>query len=341
MSQNVEREEVQAILEAMDDGLEASRPVEVQPRNFRQPRRLSRQRLQYLAQLVNATLQGVCHDVASPLRQHHKISLASISEVNVLGLFEGYEPPFVVDIFECGGHVSWILWDSAAAAASVETILSGPPPVEPEPSEDTESEDEEGEADPAPSTPPEPVARRLSASECRVIEALLQKILVPVAKALGLETSGSRLAQEPEELTTLEDCGPDADPRRLMLHFLFEGPGAPSDIRIYLPDVGEEDPVSETEEEHDEVTLPEHLEQVSLGLSAYLGSVDVPLSELMELEVGDVIPLGVEIDSPVDIYIEDRCCARAAWGTHHGLQAIRVLELNTHPGTIEQPEEEL
>jgi flagellar motor switch protein FliM len=76
-------------------------------------------------------------------------------------------------------------------------------------------------------------------------------------------------------------------------------------------------------------------------VSAYLASVDVPLSDLMALEVGDVIPLGVEAGTPVDLYIEDRCCARASWGRHLGMQAVRVSELDTHAGTIDEPEEKI
>lgn len=332
MSKNVDREEVQAILDAVDQGAETQPPADVQPRNFHQPRRLSRERLQYLAQLVNASLQGVCREVGSLVRQHHKISLASVSEVNVLGLFHGYDPPFVVDTFECGGHVSWILWDSVGAVASVETILSGPPSS---PEDAVEGAGDEQEA--AQTRTYE--ARRLSHSECRVVESLLKKILVPVAGAFGLETSGGQLAQEPEELTTLEDCGPDADARRLMLHFLFEGPGGPSDIRIYLPDVGEEDPIDEREGASEETPLPNHLHLVGLDVAAYLASVDVPLSDLMSLEIGDVIPLGVEAGSPVDLYVEDRCCAHATWGRHLGMQAVRIRDLDTRPGTIEEPEE--
>ena len=332
MSKNVEREEVQAILDAVNDGAGAQAPADVQPRNFRQPRRLSRERLQYLAQLVNASLQGVCREVGSLVRKHHKISLASVSEVNVLGLFHGYEPPFVVDIFECGGHVSWILWDSVGAAASVETILSGLPTSHADAvgAEDN-AQDREG--------PRIDDARHLSPSECRVVESLLQRILVPVAAAFGLETSGGRLAQEVEELTTLEDCGPDADPRRLMLHFMFEGPGGPSDIRIYLPDVREEDLVDEQESPAKATPLPDHLKSVGLDVGAYLASVDVSLSDLMSLEVGDVIPLGVEAGSSVDLYVEDRCCAHATWGRHLGMQAVRIDDLDTRPGTIEEPEE--
>lgn len=335
MSDQVEHEEVQAILDALDEGSRTRPDADVQPRNFRQPRRLSRERLQYLAQLVNATLQRVSRDIASSLRQHHKIHLASISEVNVLGLFEGYEPPFVVDIFECGGHVSWILWDSAAASGAVESVLSGPPQAH-----DTQEDPEAREAD-EPGAQPSFEARRLSQSECRVIERLLHIVLVPVAGSLGLEVSSGRLAQEPEEVTTVEDCGPDADARRLMLHFLFEGPGGPSDIRIYLPDVSEEDLVADEGQAPPERTpLPEHLDPVRLDVAAYLASVDVPLSELMALEVGDVIPLGVEVGAAVELYIEDRCCARARWGRHRGQQAVRVEDLDPHPGEIDEPTQE-
>jgi flagellar motor switch protein FliM len=340
VSDRVNKQEVQAILDAVDGGADAAPPADVQPRNFRQPRRLSRERLQYLAQLVNATMQGVCSDIAAPLRQHHKISLASISEVNVLGLFDDYEPPFLVNIFECGGHVSWVLWDSAAAAATVETILSGPPPQpeeEEHQEEDEEADDGEQAHEAEPLDSPAYEARRLSDSECRVVESLIAKILAPVAGAFGLEVSGGRLAQEPEEMTTLEDCGPGADARRLMLHFLFEGPGSPSDLRIYLPDVGEEDRADGDSQHAGETPLPEHLDSVHLDVAAYLASVDVPLQDLMSLEVGDVIPLGVEAGAPIDLYIEDRCCARGTWGRVHNQQAVRIVELDTHSGEIEDP----
>lgn len=338
MSDQVEHEEVQAILDAIDDGGAGQVQADIQPRNFRQPRRLSRQRLQYLAQLVNAGLQGVCREVATPLRQHHKISLASVSEVNVQGLFRGYEPPFVVNTIEVGGHVSWVLWDSSAAAASVETILSGPKLIDG--SDQAGGGDDEEEAPKKALDPGSNLyqPRRLSHSECRVVEALLHKIVGPVAAALGLDVTEGRLAQEPEELTTIEDCGPGADARRLMLHFLFEGPGAPSDIRIYLPDVGEEDPAL-NEEADDQTPLPEHLNPVNLTLSAYLASIDLSLNELMALEVGDVIPLGVEVGTPIELYIEDRCCAEGDWGRHGTQQALRIETLTPRLGTIDHPEE--
>ena len=80
----------------------------------------------------------------------------------------------------------------------------------------------------------EPQARHLSRSERRVLERLLNRLLVPITTALGVEHAVGKLAQGPEELVTLEDAGPGGDPRRLMLHFMVEAQTGTSDLRIYL-----------------------------------------------------------------------------------------------------------
>lgn len=314
MSHDVEPEEVQAILDAVGGAAPRRRPADVVARNFREPRRLSSERIKYLAKLVEAVLPDVCNDVAAPLRQYRRISLASVSEVNTIDLFRDVEAPLAVYCFESRGHVSWLVWDAAAAAATVDTILSGPP-----------------------DGGPAPPARRLSRSECRVLETLLGHLVGPIAEALGLELAGGRLAQEPEELATLEGSGPDADPRRLLLHFLFEGPGEPSELRVYVPDTSEAGPRSPSAERRPPLALPDHLETVRLPLSAYLGSVDIPLTDLLAIEVGDVVPLGVEEGSCVDVYVGDRPCGKAAWGRSRGNLAIKIRELDTRLGGIDQP----
>ena len=297
MSENLGNEELQALRSAVDDG-EGSRPAaSVEPRNFRQPRRLSQARLAHLAKLVGTALPRACNDLAIPLRGYHKVTLASVSEVNVQQLFGGFAAPFLVHAFECQGHTSWLVWDNMAGVETVECILAGPPLPEPE------KEEEEGEEEPAaeaPEPPTEPVERRLSRSERRVLEGLIEQLVRPVAEALELEIEHGRIAQEPEELATLEDSGPDVDPRRLLLHFTFDGPGEPSEMQLYLPGVGEDD-LAAALAGKETTALPDHLESIAVNLAAYLGSVDVPLRELLALEVGDVIPLGVEVDSPLEL----------------------------------------
>jgi len=123
-----------------------------------------------------------------------------------------------------------------------------------------------------------------------------------------------------------------------MLHFLFEGPGGPSDMRVYLPDIGEEDR-PDSGEAPLELDLPDHLGPVTLNVSVYLASVDIPLRDMMALEVGDVIPLGVEAGCQVEVYVENRCCAHGSWGRHRGHQAVRIDSLDPRAGTIEDPED--
>ena len=331
MSRGVDSHELQALREALHDGAERVPPA-VELRNFRQPRRLSNARLAHLSKLIGSVLPRACTEIAAPLRAYHKVTLASVSEVNAQSLFSGLGAPFVVLCFDCQGHTSWLVWESTAAAAAVERVLSGPLRGSADQEDERNDTGREGEVVASIE------ARRLSRSEKRVIAGVLFRLIRPVAEALGLPIVEGEIAQEPEELRTLEDSGPDADARRLLLHFSFDGPGGASDLRLYLPGVGEDDDSRRAARER--VKLPDHLDAVQMSLAAYLGSVDVPLQELLALEVGDVIPLGVEVDSPVELYVEDRACALAAWGRWHGNLAVKVLTLDPHPGDIDQPADE-
>jgi len=286
-------------------------PPEVQPRNFREPRRLSRESLQRISKTIAATLQGVAQQLALPMRQFHKISVASVSEVNASGLFDIFQPPFVTLCFESQGHPGWLVWDARAAVSMTETILSG-------------SLEEELEA------------RVLSGSECRVVEQILMTIAVPIAEQFGFEITGQFVAQDPEELTTLEDAGPDADTQRLLIHLIFEGPGGVSDLLFYLPGVVPEEG-EEAEKAPSVEETPEHLDAVPILAHAYLGSVDVPLTDLLAIEIGDVLPLDIEVGTPIQLYVEDRSCAQARWGQHNGNLALLVLEIDVHGNRIENP----
>jgi len=313
VSSIVEREEAQAILEAVRSRSGEPGAGSVETRDFGQPRRLSRERLQRLSRLITTRLPEVCSELAGPLRVQPKLTLASVSEVNADGLFTDLEAPFLVHCFDCGGSPAWILWDAVTAASWVETVLTGPQADEP-------SEDEEET---------EQQTRQLSRSECRVLERLLESVLIPITAALGLERTGGQLAQIPEELVTLEDAGPGGDPRRLMLHFMIEGQTGSSDMRIYLPGLDEE-PI-DAARKSEPTQLPDHLSDVELILAAHLASVEVPLTELLDLEPGDLIPLGVPVGTPVEIQVEDRTCATATWGRRSGLLAIKIEELLTNP----------
>jgi flagellar motor switch protein FliM len=75
--------------------------------------------------------------------------------------------------------------------------------------------------------------------------------------------------------------------------------------------------------------MPAHLGAIPVEIGVQLGSTDLPLSELLGLEVGDVILLGVEVGSTLDVYVEGEACASARWGQHQGQLAIKIDALGT------------
>lgn len=306
---NIDPEEALAIQEVADTGTARAALAQVASRDFSVPKRLSARQLKRLGKLAATTLQEIGNDLAGLLRSFHKLSMGGVSEVNTTRLADGLDAPFIVLCFDCDGQPGWLVWEPAAALAAVEAILSSSP-------------DETSEI------------RALSSSECRVLENLLTRLAVPIARVLGFELSKSYIAQEPEALSSLDDAGPDADPQRLLVHLAFEGPGEPSDLRLYLPGVSpEHDDADKSELD----ALPTHLEPVALKVAAHLASIDVPLTDLLELEVGDVIPLGVHTQTPVDIYVEDRCCAKGRMGSHLGRLAVQVEKLSSTGNEYDQP----
>ncbi len=272
-------------------------------RNFSQPRRLSAERLQRISQTVGASLQDISTKLAAPLRSFFKFHVGSVSEVNANGLFQDVKSPFMVICLDIEGTLGWLVWEETAATATLEQILAG-------------------ELDPEEEIKP----RVLSPAETCVLENLLTDVVQPVGESLGLNVKIDSVAQDEEELITLRDAGPDADARRLMLHLVFEGPGGDSDLRLYLPNIDED---GDGSEDAPVVRVPEHLDTVSMEMRALLGKVEIPLRDLLAMEVGDVIPLGTEVGGKVNLLVEDRPAALCDWGQVGGSLTLKITELDT------------
>jgi flagellar motor switch protein FliM len=234
-----------------------------------------------------------------------------VTEISASTLFDSYEAPFIVHCMQFGDDPAWLIWSDEAATAAVDQIVTGEILEEAVP------------------------ARRLSRSECRVIEEVLDRVVSSVSGSLGLSSGVGTCAQDLDELKTLRDAGPDADARRLLLQFSFDGPGGSSDLRLLIPGVGEDALDVNLEEE----SLPNHLNMVDVEISACLGTVDVPLSQLLEIEVGDVIPLSVEVGTPLNLFVEERHCATATFGQLAGRMAVNLDRIDIplqdlHPPTV-------
>jgi len=304
----IEPDEAIALAEAAGvDGRAQRRAAVVSLRDFSEPRTLSADRIAHIRGSLGSRLQSITNALAGPLRGHPTLAIGEVAEMNAHGLFDGFVRPFLVYGFECGGGLGWIVWSPVAARRAVDRVLSGEP------------------RDPDESTNP-----ILTRTERRVVGSLLSEITSRIGDALGIETGAGEVWQEAEELTTLEDLGPDSDSRRLLVHLTaqLDGDDESTDVRLYLPGIA--DPEGD-EEEEDGGAAPPHLEAVDLELSAHLGSTWVPLSELLELEVGDVIPLDARVGALVEVEIEETICARARFGAKDGLMSILIQEAISVP----------
>ena len=315
----VDPEEAAALARAAGGGDAPRRVAVVVPRDFTEPRTLSADRIARIRKTLSARLQSIANALAGPLRGHPTLTLGEVGEVNAQGLFDGFVRPFLVHGFPCAGQQGWVVWDTAAGRLVADTILSGPDAG----AASTQDVDDDGAED-ADDPPGDPMLTR---TERRVVGRALDEVLARIAGEFGLEVGPGEIWQEPEELTTLEDLGPDADSRRLFVHLGFEDErGTTSDLRIYVPGI------AAAEDENEERTrdgAPAHLASVDLDVSAILGGTDVPLAELLEIEVGDVIPLDARVGDPVELEVEETICARGRYGAHAGLLAILVDEVGT------------
>jgi len=297
VTSNVEPEEVQAILDLAAEDRDT--PAEVVRRDFGRPIRLSPAELESVRLHLRQVLPQAETELARALRSVHTLELVGADETNVEGLFAGCEAPFAVVRFEVGGQPGWLVWEPGPALTAVEVVLGAA---------------EAGEV----------AVRRPSAVERSVMARLLGAVLVRLAGALGVEVENLRIPEIVDDLGSWRDGGPGADRRRLHVHLAFEGPGGPSAMQVYLPGI---DPGEERRRPAQAPALPAHLEQVKVSVAARLGQSEIPLSELLAIEPGDVIPLGAPADEALYVYLEDRPCARGVLGSHHGSLAVQITEI--------------
>jgi flagellar motor switch protein FliM len=300
LTANLSREETQALLLDADPRAEA-RAADVSPRDFKLPHRLSREERGRLAGVVEAALPALERALAPWLREGLTLELDQVTEVRALALFEELEEPFVVQTLGSRGQQGWILVANGGARALARVALGVP---------DSMAE--------------EPLARALSPIEAALVGDMLLEVGGGVARALGLELEAGALLQElrPLRLSLGGDLARDG--QRIGLHVTLSGAAVPTTtLRVYLPCAPR--PARPREQRKPARPLPPHLGSVPVEVSAQLGSIDLPLCDLLALEVGDVVPLGVGEGEGTTVFVEGQACGRALWGSHEGGLALRIL----------------
>jgi flagellar motor switch protein FliM len=300
VSNDLSPEERQAVLdEQRGDAVPGGT---VSPRDFRKPRRFSREGLGGVRRTLERQLPGLETLLGTWYRQDVPVRLEDLGEIATAGLFDGLEEPFVLLCFRIDGVQGWTIWENKSARNAAAIALGGAV--------------EEGKTEP----------RRLSTLEQGVVRDLCEGVSKHCAEQLGLCIESPELVQDARAFLLAVDAGLDADPARLFLHIAIEAPDGESILRVYLPGVTSGTNTSQSAPAG--LALPKHLDDVPLEFSARLGSVELALADLLELEVGDVIPLDTDSRSPLNLYIDDRPAGHAHWGSHHGQLAIRILEFD-------------
>ena len=295
MPDNVSNEEVEALV-----GQDPSpSPAAVAVRDFRQPRRLSASQQQSLGTAISQALPAMEGDLAIWLRGECTLSMSGVGEATAVGLFDDFTDPISILTFEVDGAQGWIVWDTASALRSSIIALGSEVP------EDLEE-------------------RVLSPMEQGLMTDMLGVLTKHLGDLLGLELVTTNYTQTVRDFLTQHDAGSEMDLQRLYVHLDLESSAGATTLKFYLPGILPEandppEPVAQ---------LPRHLDLVSVELSAELTSVDVSLPDLMEIEVGDVIPLDIPVGSDLLIRVEGDVAGTATWGQHNGITSILLKELN-------------
>ncbi|MEW6073120.1 MAG: FliM/FliN family flagellar motor C-terminal domain-containing protein [Planctomycetota bacterium] len=295
MSANVDPEEVQAILGMMEQN--GSAAAQVSQRDFRRPRRLSQPQIEEITAKLTECLAPLGEHLAETVGSPCQVTLASVGEVSAEGLFDDAgEHPAVLRCL-VGGQPAWAAWDPAAAVGALERILGAAP-------SDVE-------------------ARRLTRVERRVLGGFLTHVVNLLAGALGREATDHAIAEDAGQIGSWRDGAGRPDAHRLHVELGVEGAGEPSVLHIYLPGFQELHGPSGTDLAPG-LELPRHLERVVVGVEVRLAACEIPLSQLLALEAGDVIPTPVRIGAPAVVLVEGEALAAARLGTHRGHFAVRV-----------------
>ena len=147
-----------------------------------------------------------------------------------------------------------------------------------------------------------------------MLVSLLSDLVTCITAGFGLPIDSLCIAQDDEELDAHREVPGGSDTLRMLVHLSWDGPGGESDLRLYLPGI------TAAESENPAApdlprAVPEHVSGIPLEVVAYLGAIDVPLADLLGIEPGDVLPIDLPNHAPLEMYVEDRRYATAAWAS--------------------------
>lgn len=310
MAANVDTEEVEALL--ADDNADARASREVEARDFGQPRRLSAAVVAELRRVVESCLSTAEIELSKLLHGRLRLELGMAHEVNAQTVLDGLQEPMALVRFTAGGHPAWAQWEIESATMAVEQLLGAPEP--------------------------RPESRELSSLERTILRTLIEGACRAVGGGLGLQLDDFHAVAQRKQAGHWREAE-QADPHRLGIELHLETPAGNSSLRIYLP-IFEAQLAALPRRAAAAARasrLPAHLETVEVEVAAALGTAELPLSELLAIEVGDVLPIDARRGDLVRVVTEERDLGLAELGAHRGVLALRIDHWNPLPGPTEDP----
>jgi flagellar motor switch protein FliM len=288
----LDAEEVEALIGAR------AAPARVAERDFARPLRLGAERLAALRRRLEIVLHKASTRLSSELGRAYRLELAGIREVHADAVRQGLSEPLAAARFQSAGQPAWAVWSNDAAVRALEMLLCG--------------------------SVAKTTARALSELEASIMLGALEAVVRELAGAAGAVVDKFQAVTALATLGTWTEAGDGADPGRVALDLHVRVASEQSELVVYLPGLAPPAAAPPAPE-----TLPEHLDPVEVVLSARLGEIEIALCELLDLEHGDVIPLGTPEDGTLAVTVDGFEFARAQLGTSEGSLAVRLTEV--HP----------
>jgi flagellar motor switch/type III secretory pathway protein FliN len=225
-----------------------------------------------------------------------QVTLGRVAEANARMVFAEGQGTRVVAFFRLQGAPSSLVWSTGAAGAAVDLVLGS-------------SSEAAGE-------------RKLSHVESKLASDILLALAQAVARALGLALGDFELLTDEEAIRLRLDDLREVDPHRVEIELGLAGPSALAPLCIQVgglrPDVAPAPPPTRE--------LGGQIGEVELELRARIGDRELPLTQVLGLEQGDVIPLSA-LPALALLSVEGRDFARARLGVHRGRLALRIESL--------------
>jgi flagellar motor switch protein FliM len=301
LATNVTPDEARALAQALSsENGDARAAAHVESRQFDRPQRLSTAERTGLREKLRRALAEIARELAPSMRGVPAIELVELTEAHADTVQDGLVEPFAVARFDVAGQPGWLVWDCAAALAMLDVALGAAEP---------------GKA----------AARPFTSIERAMFPRAVQGALTRIGNVLGLQLSAPTAVQTLDSLGSWRQGGDKSEPQRLLITLSIAGPGGASTWRLYVPGIVHSERAPARAERP--APLPVHLNEVQVEVRAHLGANEVPLAELLALEVGDVIPLKLSLGEPLRVLVEDQACLRATLGRSQGRLALRVLSV--------------